>query len=95
MCMSGVTQYHPRPVRPDAPHRHETTTESAADLDPNLYGPAPRPSGWETPAGPSVVNVSDGEAEKVIISVDAPSAQAAGGVIVELSNGTRLLICPV
>jgi hypothetical protein len=95
MCMSGVTQYHPRPVRPDAPHWHETTTESAADLDPNLFGPAPKPFGSETPAEPSVTNVSDGEVEKVIISVDAPSAQAAGGVIVELSNGTRLLICPV
>lgn len=92
MCMSGVTQYHPRPVRPDAPHRHESTTESAADLDPNLYGPTPRPFEPENSAEPAADRRAVGDA---VASIVGANTQPAGGVIVELSNGTRLLICPV
>ena len=92
MCMSGVTQYHPRPVRPDAPHRHESTTASAADLDPNLYGPTPKPFEPEEPAE----RAADTRAiDDAVVSIAGAKTQAAGGVIVELSNGTRLLICPV
>jgi hypothetical protein len=33
--------------------------------------------------------------DDAIVSIAGAKTQAAGGVIVELSNGTRLLICPV
>ena len=92
MCMSGFTQYHPRPVKTDTQFRTEGTVETAADHDPNLYGPKPQPFVWEEQAAPA----ADSHAvDDAIVSIAGAKTQAAGGVIVELSNGTRLLICPV
>jgi hypothetical protein len=92
MCMSGVTQYHPRPVRPDATRRHESTAESVADHDPNLFGPTPRPFEPGERAEPAADARPVGSA---VASIIGANTQDAGGVIVELSDGTRLLICPV
>ena len=92
MCMSGFTQYHPRPVKTDTQFRAEGAADTAADHDPNLYGPKPQPFVWEEPATPT----EDSRAvDDAIVSIAGAKTQAAGGVIVELSNGTRLLICPV
>lgn len=92
MCMSGFTQYHPRPIKTDTRVQSDTITETAADHDAQLYGPRPKPFVWEEPAAP----IADGRAvDDAIVSISGANTQAAGGVIVELSNGTRLLICPV
>jgi len=90
--MTGITQYHPRPVRTDTRFRPDAGTETAADHDPNLYGPKPKPFVFEDEA-PSAVD--RGAVDDAIVSISGAKTQAAGGVIVELSNGTRLLICPV
>ena len=93
MCMSSATQYHPRPVRADSVHRPQGAPASTAESDHNLYGPKPVPPEWleavEPPTTPAV------ESLQQIVSVAGAKTQDAGGVIVELSNGTRLLICPV
>ena len=90
--MSSFTQYHPRPVKSDTGHRPEGAPASAAEADPNLYGPKPTPPEWQQPTAP----VADSRAvDDAIVSIAGAKTQAAGGVIVELSNGTRLLICPV
>jgi hypothetical protein len=69
-----------------------STTESAADLDPNSYGPTPKPSEPEE----SAERAADTRAiDDAVVSNAGARTQAAGCVIVELSNGTRLLICPV
>ena len=92
MCMSGFTQYHPRPVKTDPQCRPDGAAENAADHDPNLYGPKPQPFVWEEPVAPA----ADSRAvDDAIVAIAGAKTQAAGGVIVELSNGTRLLICPV
>jgi hypothetical protein len=47
---------------------------------------------WEEPAAPA----ADSRAvDDAIVSIAGAKTQAAAGVVVELSNGTRLLICPV
>jgi hypothetical protein len=92
MCMSSLTHYHPRPVRADTVHRPQGAPKSAAESDPNLFGPKPTPPEWlQAAPTPAVAE----ELTNEIVSVAGARTQAAGGVIVELSNGTRLLICPV
>jgi hypothetical protein len=57
-----------------------------------LYGPTPKPFEPEEPAE----RAADTRAiDDAVVSIAGATAQAAGGVIVELSNGTRLLICSV
>ena len=93
MCMSSATQYHPRPVRADTIPRPQGAPPSTAASDTNLYGPKPIPPEWleaSEPAAPAAA-----ESLQQIVSVAGAKTQDAGGVIVELSNGTRLLICPV
>lgn len=90
--MSSFTQYHPRPVKADTSHRPAGAPESAAEADPNLYGPKPTPPEWHQHAAPAADTRAD---DKAVVSISGANTQAAGGVIVELSNGTRLLICPV
>jgi hypothetical protein len=92
MCMSGFTQYHPRPIKTDTQTRSGGATETAADNDPNLFGPRPQPFVWDEPAAPTADSRTVDDA---VVSIAGVKTQAAGGVIVELSNGTRLLICPV
>ena len=91
MCMSSYAEYHPRPVREEAVHRPEGAAVTSAEADMNLFGPKPMPPTWTNHA-------HDHDAEEiqaVVSSVSSQRTQDAGGVIVELSNGTRLLICPV
>ena len=94
MCMSSATQYHPRPVRADTIHRPEGAPASTAASDTKLYGPKPVPPEWLDAVEPPVVR-DPVESLQEIVSVAGAKTQDAGGVIVELSNGTRLLICPV
>lgn len=92
MCMSSFTQYHPRPVVTDTVHRPAGAPPSSAETDPNLFGPKPVPPEWH---GPEASAPLSEEAASEIVSVAGAKTQPAGGVIVELSNGTRLLVCPV
>jgi hypothetical protein len=94
MCMSSFTQYHPRPVKADTAHRPTGAPASTAEADPNLYGPKPTPPEWDQPAAP-VADHDHHAVSDAVVSIAGAKTQEAGGVIVELSNGTRLLICPV
>ena len=94
MCMSGFTQYHPRPVKTDPTHRPAGAPVSTAEEDPNLYGPKPTPPEWQQEPVP-VADHDHHVVDDAIVSIAGAKTQAAGGVIVELSSGTRLLICPV
>jgi hypothetical protein len=91
MCMSSYAEYHPRPVLEEPVHRPEGAAVSSAEADMNLFGPKPMPPAWTHHAH---ADESDGM-QAAISSVSGGKTQEAGGVIVELSNGTRLLICPV
>jgi hypothetical protein len=93
MCMSAYSTYHPRPVRTDEQPRPVGAPPTAAELDPNLFGPKPVPPEWADAAG-DVVGDRHGTNEVVGVQ-GAVSSRSAGGVIVELADGTRLLICPV
>jgi len=82
-----------------------------AELDPNLYGPVPTPPEWqeastpgnghshitggaETPA--AIVYAADGSAvANGTAAISAVKTQTLEAVVVELANGTRLLICPL
>lgn len=78
-------------MREDSVHRPEGAAATSAEADKNLFGPKPMPPAWTN-------HVHDHDAEEiqtVVSSVSGGKTQDAGGVILELSNGTRLLICPV
>ena len=94
MCMSSYAEYHPRPVRQDreeSVHRTEGAAVTSAEADKNLFGPKPMPPAWTNHAHGHDAE----EIQTVVSSVSSGKTQDACGVIVELSNGTRLLICPV
>jgi hypothetical protein len=82
-----------------------------AELDPNLYGPVPTPPEWqeasasanghshatnvaETPAATVYAATSSAEANGTS-AISAVKTQTVEAVVVELANGTRLLICPL
>lgn len=93
MCMSAYSTYHPRPVVMDDQPRPVGAPATAAELDTNLFGPKPMPPEWAQAADHVAENH---HATNEVVGVQgAVSSQPAGGVIVELSDGTRLLICPV
>jgi hypothetical protein len=91
MCMSSYAEYHPRPVREETFHRPEGAAVTSAEADSNLFGPKPMPPAWTHHPHDHDTH----EMQTVISSVSGGKTTDAGGVIVELSNGTRLLICPV
>ena len=91
MCMSSYAEYHPRPVRDETVHRPQGAAVTSAEADTNLFGPKPTPPTWTN----DTHNHQADDMQTVISSVSGGKTTDAGGVIVELSNGTRLLICPV
>ena len=93
MCMSAYSTYHPRPVTQDDQPRPIGVAPSHAELDTNLFGPRPMPPEWAE-AADLVAEHHHGTNEVVDVQ-GAVSSQPAGGVIVQLADGTRLLICPV
>ncbi len=93
MCMSAYSTYHPRPVTQDDRPRPIDVAPTPAELDTNLFGPKPMPPEWAE-AAVEVAKHDHGTNEVVGVQ-GAVSSQPAGGVIVELADGTRLLICPV
>lgn len=93
MCMSAYSTYHPRPVRQEEAHRPAGVPPTAAEVDPNLFGPRPVPPEWLEAANEAAEH--DHHDNDAVGVQGAVSSQPAGGVIVELANGTRLLICPV
>jgi hypothetical protein len=93
MCMSAYSTYHPRPVTPDGHPRPVGAPATTAELDANLFGPRPVPPEWAEKADDAVEN-HHGTNEAIGVQ-GAISSQQTGGVIVELADGTRLLICPV
>jgi hypothetical protein len=91
MCMSAYAQYHPRPVHDDPVQRPESAPVTSAEADTNLFGPKPTPPAWvEHDRDHKTTPIPNG-----IASITGGRTKDAGGVIVELSDGTRLLICPV
>ena len=93
MCMSAYSTYHPRPVIQDDQPRPIGVAPTPAELDTNLFGPKPMPPEWAVTAD-DVAEHHHGTNEVVGVQ-GAVSSQPAGGVIVQLADGTRLLICPV
>lgn len=110
MCFSMYTQYQQRPVVEDtaaAPvQRPVDAPPTQAELDDNLFGPKPTPPEWQTTAAPdnghshhthaaapaATVVATDGNGGSAIASVNTQTVEA---VVVELANGTKLLICPL
>ena len=89
-----------------APVRPEGAPPTKADLDDNLFGPKPTPPEWQERRAPvnghsheangtatsAAVQVAAGQNGTAVTSVTTQTVEA---VVVELSNGTRLLICPL
>ena len=111
MCFSQFAQYAPRPVYEyEAPERPEGALPTKADLDENLFGPKPLPPEWQKPVvhehdrhhngngttvGPAAaVHVAQTQPNGSS-SVAKVTTQTVEAVVVELSNGTKLLICPL
>jgi len=106
MCFSPYAQYVERPVKQDPPVRPEDAPPTKAELDPNLFGPVPTPPEWQRPVEPTnghshEVTAADTPAVAVQAvastgnSVSSVSTQTLEAVVVELANGTKLLICPL
>ena len=87
--------------------RPEGAPPSAAELDDNLYGPKPTPPEWTVAPRNGHSHTHD-EVSSSNVAVQAISGQANGSaqiasvstqkveaVVVELANGTKLLICPL
>lgn len=111
MCFSQYTEYAPRPVREEMSTtvvRPEGAPPSAAELDENLYGPKPTPPEWtvaqttenghthtHAEAAPKVaVQALEGQSNGSA-AIASVSTQTVEAVVVELANGTKLLICPL
>ncbi|MFA9406760.1 MAG: hypothetical protein ACERKX_13190 [Anaerolineales bacterium] len=107
MCFSQYTQYARRPVYEyEPPVRPENAPPTKADLDDNLYGPKPLPSEWQQAVEPSNGHsheVTAHGAPAVAVqavastgnSIASVSTQTLEAVVVELADGTKLLICPL
>jgi len=111
MCFSQYTEYVPRPVREEVATevvRPEGAPLSAAELDDNLYGPKPTPPEWtvvQTPenghththaeVSPQVAVQAIGSQANGSTAIASVSTQTVEAVVVELANGTKLLICPL
>lgn len=106
MCFSPYAQYVERPVKQDPPVRPEGAPLTKAELDPNLFGPVPTPPEWQQTAEPSnghshepVAHEAPAVAVQAVAStgnsVSSVSTQTLEAVVVELANGTKLLICPL
>jgi hypothetical protein len=106
MCFSPYAQYVERPVKKDPPVRPEGAPPTRAELDLNLFGPKPTPPEWQQTAEPSNGNSHEPiatEAPKIAVqavassgkSISSISTQTLEAVVVELSDGTKLLICPL
>lgn len=106
MCFSPYAQYVERPVKREATVRPEGAPPTSAELDPNLFGPKPTPPEWQeaiessnghshepsASEAPAVAVQAVASSGKSIASV---STQTLEAVVVELSDGTKLLICPL
>ena len=108
MCFSQYAQYAPRPVEENSVethvHRPSGAPPSKAELDENLFGPIPTPPEWRVspPAEASqeqtTTNPNDPAAAVFTTggnSVAPVKTQTVEAVVVELANGTKLLICPL
>ena len=98
MCFSPYGSYEPRPVREDSA-RPEGAGPSTAELDPDLFGPKPTPPAWHeheshthngtTEAPPAAAT------QAAAVAAVFGTAQTREATIVELADGSRLLICPI
>ena len=111
MCFSQYTEYVPRPVREEvgaAVVRPEGAPPSKAELDNKLFGPKPTPPEWavaQAPANghahthaevaPNVAVQAIGSQANGSAAIASVSTQTVEAVVVELANGTKLLICPL
>ncbi len=108
MCFSQYTEYVPRPVTEEVGAtvvRPVGAPPSRAEMDPNLFGPKPTPPEWQEAAQEAAHTHSHGANGSPGIAVQAigggtseitgVSTQTLEAVVVELANGTKLLICPL
>jgi len=106
MCFSPYAQYVERPVKREAPIRPEGAPPTTAELDPNLFGPKPTPPEWQEAIEPTNGHSHEGTAQgapAVAVqavassgkSISSISTQTLEAVVVELADGTKLLICPL
>lgn len=110
MCFSQYTEYAPRPVREEMDVtvvRPEGAPPSKAELDGNLFGPKPTPPEWAVAQAPANghTHTHAEVAPKVAVqaigsqvngaAIASVSTQTVEAVVVELANGTKLLICPL
>jgi hypothetical protein len=111
MCFSQYTQYAQRPVAEESSIqvvRPAGAPPSRAETDPNLFGPIPTPPEWEVAADDAhmhdhtnapTVNGAGGFAVQAVANgssqIAGVSTQTLEAVVVELANGTKLLICPL
>jgi hypothetical protein len=106
MCFSPYAQYVERPVKKDPQVRPEGAPPTRAELDPNLFGPKPTPPEWQQAVEPSNSHsheVTAQGAQAVAVqavasngnSISSVSTQTLEAVVVELADGTKLLICPL
>jgi hypothetical protein len=111
MCFSQYASYAPRPVKEFSTVRPADAPPTKAEQDPNLFGAIPVPPEWRVETTPEVGNDHDHDANTVKTpaatvyaaanqgksspGIAAVTTQTVEAVVVELSNGTKLLICPL
>lgn len=98
MCFSQYGTYAPRPVR-EEPARPEGAAPTTAELDPKLYGPRPTPPAWEPEHSHTHNGSNDAQpaagTQAAAVAAAFGVAQTREATIVELADGSRLLICPI
>jgi hypothetical protein len=103
MCFSPYGSYEPRPVR-EGPHRPAGAGPSTAELDPDLFGPKPTPPAWHGPESHTHTHTHNGADEgsqsgvgtqAAAVAAVFGAAQTREATIVELADGSRVLICPI
>ena len=111
MCFSQYSQYAPRPVAEESSAkvtRPAGAPPSRAEMDPNLFGSIPTPPEWRVAAEEAhmhehthapTTNGSTGIAVQAVgngtSEIAGVSTQTLEAVVVELANGSKLLICPL
>ena len=98
MCFSQYASYQPRPVKTaNGIKRPKGAKPTKADMDKNLFGPKPLPPEWQedkdSNSDHNHTHDENGEVDNAIKT--AVKSQTVEATVVELPNGTRLLICPL
>ncbi len=101
MCFSPYAEYVPRPVAQMHVVRPEGAPPTDAERDANLFGPKPMPSDWIDSRSEDLDGTRAGSdnghetatATNEIVTVSGGSTKTIEAVVIELKDGTRLLVC--